>query len=594
MTAPLLVVEDRRISFEGARGARNEVVHGIGFSLSPGDRLALIGESGSGKTLTALSTLRLLPPRASASGRVLYRGEDIDRLDEAALRQLRGGQFGVVFQDALVSFNPVRTVGALLVESACRHSGLGVRAARERAVGLLDDLGVPSPRERLAAYPHQLSGGLRQRCMIALALINDPAVLIADEPTSALDATIQAQILELLERRSEGKALLFITHDLAAAARLCEQAVLMRAGRVEEAGRLDDLLRDPQTAYGRALVGASPALVRHPPGGAASPGAPPAAPSQRPTLTVVRAVDLERSFVARGRILRALRGVSLDVTADRVCAIVGESGCGKSTLAKALVGLVMPDGGGIHLDDARIGDDASRLRELRRRVQFVFQDPYSSLDPTWSVGDIVAEPLRASGVAADEATRRANTMLDAVGIEEAARGRLPRAFSGGQRQRIAIARALVTAPQVLVADEPLSALDVTVQAQIVELLRQLRTQLSLGLVIVSHDLAMMQRFADSVHVMYLGRIVEEGPAVAVLSSPAHPYTAALVAAAHGEPTVRGEVPSAFDPPPGCAFAGRCARRLDRCRRDDPSLALRTGAAPAPAPGHRVACWNPLP
>ena len=577
MSGPLLEIQDLNIWFEPKGEARRSVVEGVSFSIAAGERLALIGESGSGKTLTALSVLDLLPQGGRWSGTATLNGGRLDRLPASQRRVLRGGRIGIVFQDALAAFNPLRTVGSVLVESARRHSGLTYRQARQKAVGLLGELGVPEPDARFFSYPHQLSGGLRQRAMIALALMNDPDLLIADEPTTALDATIQAQILDLLKARSQDKALVFITHDLVAAARLCDRAIMMRHGRIVEAGALPEMFEAPQSEHGRALVAASPAFgdwdrrtEKSDPGSSALAG-----------------TSLSKRYKVKSGTLHALRDVSIQVGANDNVAIVGESGCGKSTLAKILVGMIRPDDGAVLLHGTPVSDgSAESATALRAFVQFVFQDPYSSLDPHWPVVRTVAEPLMAAG-GDDRANAfdRATQALLQVGIAAETHHRRPRAFSGGQRQRIAIARALVAKPKVLVADEPLSALDMTIQKSIVDLLMDLRKRFGLGIVMVSHDLDLVGQVSDRVIVMYLGQIVEQGPTREVIAAPRHHYTAALLAAAKGAASVRGDVPSPVDLPAGCAFAGRCAAADDRCRTQAPPVTHVGG-------GHSFACWNP--
>ena len=575
MTQALVTIDKLSVRF-GSTGT--PAVKDVSFRIDRGDRVALIGESGSGKTLTALSLLRLLPPGAEPTGNIRIDTRQIDQLSPAGLKELRGKRIGIVFQDALASFNPVRTVGSVLVESAVRHSGLTAEAARTRAVGLLDELGVPSAQDRFDAYPHQLSGGLRQRCMIALALINDPDLLIADEPTTALDATIQAQILELLRERSRDKTLIFITHDLVAAARLCNRAILMRRGRIVETGALPGMLSNPRSEYGRELVAATP--------GAADTAALPASPAAAAATAPVAVERISKRYSVGQSWLHALRSVSLSVVSGEILAIVGESGCGKSTLAKSMVGLVKPDRGALLVDGAAIADTPADRARLRSKVQFVFQDPYSSLDPHWSAVQSVAEPLRVAGAARGAAEREAGGILERVGIPGTMHQRRPSAFSGGQRQRIAIARALAARPEVLIADEPLSALDRTIQKHIVDLLLELRQQSRFTLVMVSHDLELVGEMADRTAVMYLGEIVEIGPADQVINRPKHRYTAALVAASREGVAPRGETPSPVGERVGCAFAGRCPAALGRCRRETPSLRN-------VADNHAHACWNPL-
>ena len=586
MNTRLLEVDGLTVSFDAtpgdsrttARTVAHTVVDGVSFTLDRGERLAIVGESGSGKTLTALSLISLLPQAASWRGQIRLNGVSLSGLPDRELRLVRGGRIGVVFQDALTAFNPLRTIGSMLIESAVRHSAIGRAEASRRAVALLERLGVPSPGERLRAYPHQLSGGLRQRCMIALALINDPALIIADEPTTALDATVQAQILAILRECSEDRGLIFITHDLRAARQLCDRALLMRNGIVEEQGTLPRMFDNPATDYGRLLIASAPRQ-------AADDTVP------EPTTASERTPDiagngLAKTYRVAGQALHALRGVSIAASRGETVAIVGESGCGKSTLARLLVGLESPDEGEVTAQGLSVGSTDEDRRRLASVVQFVFQDPYSSLDPHWSALRIVSEPLLADPAwARRDAEGRAAELLRRVGLPTAMHGRKPVAFSGGQRQRIAIARALIRRPAVLVADEPLSALDMTIQRQIVELLDQLRRSDDLGLIIVSHDLQLVREIADRVVVMYLGRVIEAGPASRVFGAPRHPYTIALLAAADGEAAIRGEAPSPIKVPPGCAFSSRCPKAEHRCRREDPPL-------DEDRDGHASACWFP--
>jgi peptide/nickel transport system ATP-binding protein len=576
----MLSIRGLQVAFTDDRGFPRNVVNDLSFEVGDGERVALIGESGSGKTLTALSIPGLLPAGAIVNGGIRFQGRELASLSEGERRQLCGGRIGVVFQDALSAFNPVRTIGSLLVESARRHARLTRTKARQRAAALLGDLGVPSPERRLAAYPHELSGGQRQRCMIALAMINDPPLLIADEPTTSLDATVQAQILDLLDARSQGRTLLFITHDLNAAVRLCDRALLMKDGEIVEEGVLPGLLETPASDYGRALVASAPrnwtaAKLRGMP-----------ATVGEGTATGERLLSCSAvavTFPAPGGPVHALRGVDLTVGPAEIIALVGESGCGKSSLARVLAGIIEPNAGSVAIEGSPVGSASERSSRERSAVQYVFQDPFSSLDPRWPAVRSVAEPLTAMGMH-DAPFELAAAALERVGIPRPMHERLPADFSGGQRQRIAIARALVCNPRVIVADEPLSALDMSIQKQVVDILVALREQQGLAIVLISHDLELVGRIADRIIVMYLGKIVEEGEAASLLNSPDHPYTRQLLAASRGDAVPRGDIASAMSPPRGCAFVSRCPLASARCHQEDPPLRARAG-------GGRVACLH---
>ena len=588
----LLKVRDLAIRIGRARP-----VDGISFDIAPGECYALLGESGCGKSMTALALMRLLPPGAqAASGTVRFDGRDTLALPEAAMREYRGGRLGMIFQEPATSLNPVLSVGRQIVEALELHAGLLGAAARARAVELLDQVGVPDPQRRLDEFPFQLSGGLRQRAMIAIALAGAPRLLIADEPTTALDVTIQAQVLDLLDhlRRTQGMALLLITHDLGVVARMADRVGVMYAGQlVEEAPRTAFFAR-PAHPYSARLFAALPDTARRggqlatipgsvPPADTEYPGcrfvarcgearaacseAPPAwrelADGQRVRCVLERAsavaaadgdagtsgtmagaeplleVDgLEVHFPIRRGILqravgavRAVDGVSLRLTPGRTLALVGESGCGKTTVGKAILQLIRPTAGSVRLGGAELTIRSARaLRPLRGGMQMVFQDPFASLNPRLRVGDIIAEGMRALGTANGDPAPAVAALLEQVGLDAAMAGRYPHEFSGGQRQRIAIARALAVRPRLVVCDEPTSALDVSVQAQILNLLSGLQRELGLTYLFITHNIAVVDYLAHEVAVMYLGRIVERGSADEVLRSPRHPYTRALLAA----------------------------------------------------------------
>ncbi|MBK0332531.1 ABC transporter ATP-binding protein [Brachybacterium sp. MASK1Z-5] len=535
-TAPLLTVEHLRVTY-GERAAAREVVRDVSFSVPAGSTLALIGESGSGKSTIARAVLRLLERRgARVEGSVRLRGREISRLREHALRPLRGRVLGFVPQDPGSALNPVRTIGSQALEAAALVPEARSRAAREALVREgLERAGLTDPERIAASYPHQLSGGQLQRVLIALAIIPGPALLVADEPTSALDVTVQKQILDLLTSLQDelGIGLLLITHDLALAAERSQQVVVLSGGTIQEAGPTAEVFAHPRSEYTRRLQADVPGL--HPDrfadlraardlgeGG----GAPPA------TAPRVTARDITRTFRSTGgHEIRALHGVSFSIARGTTHALVGESGSGKTTAARALLGLERLDAGALEVDGRTVDpSDPRALRALRRDLQLVHQNPFTSLDPRFTVGRIVREPLdmyRVGDAAARE--ERVSWALAAVRLDEELLGRRPTALSGGQRQRVAIARALVLRPEVLVLDEPTSALDVTVQAGILEVLVRLQKDLGLTYLFISHDLGVVRQVADTLTVLRRGEVVEEGEAVRVFADPQHEYTQRLLA-----------------------------------------------------------------
>ncbi|MEU8822948.1 ABC transporter ATP-binding protein [Streptomyces sp. NPDC048636] len=691
MTEPLLRVDDLHVEITG----RDRTVHaldGVSLDLAPGEALGIVGESGSGKTMTALSVLGLLPSGGKITGgSISFGGTDLAKAPEPVLRDIRGNTIGMVFQDPLTSLNPTMTIGAQVAEPLVLHRGARAAEARRRAEEMLRLVGLPKPAERLGHYPHQLSGGMRQRVAIAMALICEPDLLIADEPTTALDVTTQAQILELIgELRSRlGMAMILVTHDLGVIARRVDRVAVMYAGKTVERAGVHALFASPRHRYTQALFaalperaadaaqplatipGLPPSLVVRPtgcrfaprcgfatvrceaaepelrersgersgelPGGlsgdAADPPASapsghafacfhpvdpavdpvaevvpavPAAPPVRGTETLLRLTGLSKDYPLHGgpfarrrgaAAVSAVAGVSLSVRRGETFGIVGESGCGKSTLGRLVVGMEPPTGGTIRFADRDIAALGRReLRAHRREVQLMFQDSYASMDPRMRVGAILREPLVIQGVGDREEQRaRIAELLDDVGLERGAVHRYPHEFSGGQRQRLGLARALALSPALVVADEPVSALDVSVQAQILNLMRDLQREKGLAYLFISHDLAVVRYLADRVGVMYLGKLVETGPADAVFGSPLHPYTRGLLdtaerpdpAAAPAGAPLGGETPSAADPPSGCRFRTRCPAAQDICARTEPVESEPT------VPGHRVACHFPL-
>ena len=530
----LLVVDRLRVSFAGKC-----VVNDVSFTLDRGETLALVGESGSGKSLTALSILQLMPPGAVSTGTVTLDGQSVIGTSNRTLRRLRGGVAGMVFQEPMSSLNPLGRIGRQVAESVMLHTPMAKPALKARVVSLLAQCGFADAIHRLDAFPHQLSGGQRQRVMIAMALANDPALLIADEPTTALDVTIQAQILRLLaeQKAARGLALLLISHDLAIVRRYADRVCVMKNGCVVEAGRVREVFAAPTHPYTKMLLAAEPT------------GRPRPLPPNPPAL--VEARDIRVHFAIRSGALRrvvaqvkAVDGVDVTVHAGETVGLVGESGSGKSTLGMALLRLE-PSESSITFMGRNVDTlDAATRRSLRARAQIVFQDPYGSLSPRLTVGDIVAEGLRVHQRALTRRERMAKVeaVLAEVDLPEGSAARYPHEFSGGQRQRIAIARAMVLEPRFVVLDEPTSALDMSVQAQIVALLRRLQHDHDLGYLFISHDLKVVRALAHRVLVMRRGVVVEQGPADALFEAPQHEYTRALMAAAFAlEPDETGVV-----------------------------------------------------
>jgi len=536
--SPILRVRDLGVGFALPGHGRNVAVDGVSFDLHRGETLALVGESGSGKSVTALSILQLLPyPLAShpAGSSIRFAGQELVGAPEAALRAVRGNRIAMIFQEPMTSLNPLHTIEKQIGEALGIHKGLAGPAARARTIELLRLVGLGAQAEsRLDAYPHQLSGGQRQRVMIAMALANDPDILIADEPTTAVDVTIQAQLLKLLRELQEriGMAILFITHDLGIVRKLAHRVCVMSRGRIVEQGAVADVFDRPAHEYTRHLLAAEPK------------GRPAARQADAPV--VASAGDVRVWFPIRSGLIRrttghvkAVDGVSIEIRAGHTLGVVGESGSGKTTLGLALLRLVGAKGS-IVFDGREIGSlGGQALRNLRRQMQIVFQDPYGSLSPRMSVAEIVAEGLKIHGIGRSDAERDEVVVraLEEVRIDPATRHRYPHEFSGGQRQRVAIARALVLKPKLLVLDEPTSALDMSVQAQIVDLLRELQSRHSLAYVFISHDLKVVRALADEVLVLKDGRAVEQGPAERVFDAPQAAYTRALMAAAFAHDVV---------------------------------------------------------
>ncbi len=657
---PLLEVTDLRISIPTEAGLI-EAVRGVSFSMQARDTLGVVGESGSGKTMLALAAMGLVPGSAKVSGSIRLDGRELLDCTPAQWRSIRGARVSMVFQDPMTALNPMYTVGWQVAECVRLHERVSKSAAWRRAADLLGEVGLPQPAQLAHRYPHELSGGMRQRVVIAMAIANSPQLIIADEPTTALDVTVQALILDTLRtlRDQTGAALMVISHDLGVLAEIAERIMVMYAGRGMEIGSARDVFADPRVPYTAGLLASLPPVDRRTERLAAIPGVPPtgigygagcafaprcplaaepcavdppllpvapghlaachfakqalappqpeagdppapAVPAAEPDTSVLTVRDLTKNYRVRGSGFRsyatvhAVSGISLDLEPGRCLGLVGESGCGKSTVARLLMRLEQPTSGSIKLDGTELtGLSDGALRPFRRDVQMVFQDPYSSLNPRLSVGEIVGEPLTVHKIAGR--TDRVRELLAAVGLDPGAAVRFPSEFSGGQRQRIGIARALALKPRVMILDEPVSALDVSIQASILNLLRDLQRERDLAYLFISHDLAVIRQVADEIAVMHLGLIVEQGPAEAVCEHPAHPYTVALLSAVPVPDPVRtnvrerillrGELPSATSPPSGCRFRTRCWKADERCAAEEPPL-LQI------APSHRVACHYP--
>jgi peptide/nickel transport system ATP-binding protein len=561
----LLSIQDLHVAFRmGERGAKQlaPAVNGVSFDIPENRTVALVGESGSGKSVTAMSIVNLLPDNAERRGRVLYQGRDLLQATLPELQALRGKDIACVFQDPMTSLNPVFTVGQQLAEPLRRHLGMGRQQATARAEALLAEVGIPEPKRRLDAYPHEMSGGQQQRVMIAMALACEPKLLIADEPTTALDVTIQRQILELIAglRRSRRMSVLFISHDLGLVGEIADDVVVMRRGVIREQGTVAEIFGAPKDGYTRALLACRPSLQGNPARlmviddhmaaqgrETVAAGTRAAAPKDASAPVVLEVRSLAKSFWLKEglfgrREFKAVQGVNFKLRRGHTLGVVGESGSGKTTMGLTLLRLHEPTGGEVIFD----GKDllkltASERQLMRRRIQIVFQNPYASLNPRFTVGQTLVEPMAIHGIGASTAERevRARALLDKVDLDSSAFGKYPHEFSGGQRQRIAIARALTLNPEVLVLDEAVSALDVSVQAQVLNLLKDLQDELGLAYVFISHDLAVVRFVSDEVLVMKDGVVVEQADAEQILVAPREDYTRRLLAA-----IPRGYVPAA--------------------------------------------------
>ncbi|OWJ77942.1 ABC transporter ATP-binding protein [Haematobacter genomosp. 1] len=529
MSAPLLSIENMVVSFGGQS---QPAVRGVSLDVHRGEILALVGESASGKSVTVKSVMRLIDFQGGriTGGRIILSGKepvDLAAAPEPVLRRLRGARIAMIFQDPMTSLNPVMTIGAQLTEAIRQHGRAA--DAQVRALAMLEQVRLSDPERRMAQYPHELSGGMRQRVMIAMALVCEPDLLIADEPTTALDVTVQAEILGLIRglQKQNGMAVLFITHDMGVVAEIADRVAVMLQGEIVEEGTVQKVFDAPRHAYTRKLLDAAPKFRE---GGTATPVE---VDRAAPVLSVHH---LTARYPVRSRLLRrhianvhAVEDVSFDLHPGETVAIIGESGCGKSSLAKSLLRLLpVAEGRAFLAGRDLLTLEGEHLRAARADIQMVFQDPYAALDPRMSIRQILSEPLRIRGLPVEGALLEA--LIARVGLPEGSLDRYPHQFSGGQRQRICIARALVLRPKVLIADEPVSALDVAIQSQILDLLKSFQRDDDLAMLFISHDMAVVERVADRIVVMYRGRIVEEGPAYAVLGQPSHPYTRRLLQA----------------------------------------------------------------
>ena len=619
----LLQVRNLDVRFDTPDGEVH-AVRDLSFDLDQRESLGVVGESGSGKSQTVLSLIGLLADNGRASGTALFDGQDLFSLSPGALRSIRGRRISMIFQDPMTSLNPYLTVAEQMVQVVREHDRTTRKEARDRCLEMLEAVKIPDAAARLDCYPHELSGGMRQRVMIAASLLLDPQILVADEPTTALDVTVQAQILELMKdlNRRLGTAIILITHDLGVIAGLCERVLVMHGGELKEQGNVRDVFYRPCHAYTKALLKAVPRLdaeqverlapaADNPPSHALAEdgraavdpdsdarGAKGTASSAHLCDSSLLSVDgLKVHFpvrtggwLGRKRPLRAVDGVALDLRPGETLGIVGESGCGKSTLARAILRLVPPTAGSVWLLGRSVGDlDKRALREMRRDAQVIFQDPLASLNPRMTVGNIVSEPLwtHFPELDAREVKAQVADVLRRVGLSGRELNRYPHEFSGGQCQRIGIARALVLKPKVILCDEPVSALDVSIQAQIINLLMDLQAEFGLALIFIAHDLAVVRHISHRIMVMYLGRIMEVASRQALYESPLHPYTRALISAVpipdpdkerdRDRELLPGDLPSPIDPPSGCRFRTRCRFAEQRCREEAPQLRTLAGS-----------------
>ena len=661
---PLIEIKDLNVQFVTSHGTVH-AVEDLSYSVYPGEMVAIVGESGSGKSVSALAVMQLLPPGTARipKGSVRFNGRELLQLSDEEMRRIRGREIAMIFQEPMTSLNPVLRIGLQIMEPLIIHLGMDDAAARARAIELLTLVGITDPESRLNQYPHQLSGGMRQRVMIAIGLSCNPKLLIADEPTTALDVTIQAQILELMKDLSRrlDVAVVIITHNLGIVARYADRVNVMYAARLVESGTAERVFSRPLHPYARGLLGAVPRLDRgraaklatidgappnllNPPSGcrfrprcrfaiekclvdpplemgepghmaachrvheieALDPPMARAAGTQKPGVNghdgspildikhAKKYFPVRVGFLRKPKQVRAVDDVTIDIRAGETLGLVGESGCGKSTLGRLVLRLDEPTGGEIRFEDVNLaGLDREAMTAVRKKMQVIFQDPYSSLNPRMTVGQIIGEPIRVHGILPKpQISDRVAELLQVVGLFPYMALRYPHELSGGQRQRVGIARALAVNPRVIVCDEAVSALDVSIQGQVINLLEDLQQELGLTYLFIAHDLAVVRHISSKVAVMYLGRIVEYAPADQLFADPKHPYTRALLAAApvpdpiiertRPRTIIKGELPSPLNPPKGCVFHPRCPLATEECRQGVPAIREL-------GPGHSVAC-----
>jgi oligopeptide/dipeptide ABC transporter ATP-binding protein len=599
----VLDIQNLTVTFDTPDGPVH-AVKGVSLAVPPGECLGVVGESGSGKSQTFLAAFGLVASNGRATGSAKLNGQELVGLKPDQLTPVRGRKVGFVFQDPLTALTPHMRIGTQMAEGLRLHFGLDQAAAEARCKDWLERVRIPEASRRLRQYPHELSGGMRQRVMIAMAMMGEPDLLIADEPTTALDATVQAQVLDLIDdlRRDTGAAVVLITHDMGVIARMASQVAVMKAGEVVETGDIGAVFRTPQADYTRMLLNAVPRIESARRDGERALSAPVAGD---PLLTVRDLkmhfpVDGAGGLFARKKQLRAVDGVSFDLRPGETLGVVGESGCGKSTLARAVIQLLKPSAGSVTFLGRGIdASDNKALREARKDLQIVFQDPLASLNPRMTAGDIIAEPLDTfePGISRDERRARVEEIMAKVGLLPMMINRYPHEFSGGQNQRIGIARAMILRPKLIVADEPVSALDVSIRAQIINLLHDLQKEFGIALIFISHDLAVVRHVSHRVLVLYLGKIMELADSPTLNAKPRHPYTQALLSAApvpdpeveRGKPRIvlQGDLPSPLNPPSGCVFRTRCPKAQAKCAKEIPSLDPRGGPS-----DHLVACHFP--
>lgn len=665
----LYEINDLMVTFTNEEG-RSIAVNGVSFYLDKGEIISFVGESGSGKSVTQLAGIQLIasPPGKIESGTVMLQDENLLKYKQNGpeMQKIRGGKIGMIFQEPMTSLDPVKTIGYQLTESILLHHKCTKAEAEEKAAGLLADVGIPDAKTRLNDYPHQFSGGMRQRIMIAIAISGDPEIIIADEPTTALDVTTQAQILDLLQEisRKRGTALLIVTHNLGIVARYAQRIYVMYAGNVVESGRAEDIFADPCHPYTRGLLRAVPRLDDSRDRKLIPIEGTPINPSNRPKGcpfanrckyhgskcpvgrepelvsvgenghfsacaltrdeldafdrqekeeeldrtkdvgdTLLSVKDLKVYFDIRKGLfkrkvgdLKVIEGVSFDLKKGETIGLVGESGCGKTTVAKSILQLYPQAKGQILFDGKDMKQlSGEELRKERKNIQMIFQDPYSSLNPRKTVGQMIGEPLKTHGLvsSSQEYFARVDELMRLVGLDPSMKERYAHEFSGGQRQRVGIARALASDPKLIVCDEPISALDVSIQAQIINLLEELQKKMGLTYIFIAHDLSVVKHISDVIAVMYLGKIVEMAPCEELYYNPQHPYTKALLAAipipdpavekSREKVKITGEVPSVMKRPAGCSFSDRCPHATDKCRQEMPEYV-------ESRKGHYTACY----